>query len=144
MSSSFTPAPTYPSTFALWFQTNSGVVNSLTQVSESSWEFFDNDGNIHYSSGDLIANTQYRDTLTFDNGCYIFKVTDTDDDGIDFWANSDGSGMVRFREIGASWIKSFEGDFGRFIHHEFRIEDAISHSEFNDINNINIFPTSSK
>ena len=48
--------------------------------------------------------------------------------------------MVRFREIGASWIKSFEGDFGRFIHHEFRIEDAISHSEFNDINNINIFP----
>lgn len=140
MSSSFTPAPTYPNTFALWFQTNSGVVNSLTQVSESSWEFFDNDGNILYSSGDLIANTQYRDTLTFDNGCYIFKVTDTDDDGIDFWANSDGSGMARFREIGASWIKSFEGDFGRFIHHEFRIEDAISNSESNVINNINIFP----
>ena len=140
MSSSFEPAPIYPNTFALWFQTNSGVVNSLTQVSESSWEFFDNDGNIHYSSGDLIANTQYRDTLTFDNGCYIFKVTDTDDDGIDFWANSDGSGMARFREIGASWIKSFEGDFGRFIHHEFRIEDALSNSEVNNINNISLFP----
>ena len=43
------------------------------------------------------------------------------DDGIDFWANNDGSGMIRFREIGGSWIKSFEGDFGRSIHHQFKI-----------------------
>ena len=139
MSSNFESAPIYPSTFALWFQTNSGVTNTLTQISESSWEFFDNNQNSIYASGDLIANTQFRDTLTFNNGCYIFKVTDTDDDGIDFWANSDGSGMARFREIGATWIKSFEGDFGRFIHHEFRVEDALSNSEMDDIN-ITIFP----
>ena len=139
MSSSFESAPTYPNTFALWFQTNSGVVNSSTQVSESSWEFFDNNENSIYASGDLISNTQFRDTLTFDNGCYVFKITDTDDDGFDFWANNDGGGMARFREIGASWLKSFDGDFGRFIHHEFRVEDALSNSEINDIN-ITIFP----
>ena len=45
MSSSFDPAPVYPNTFALWFGTNSGVINTFTQISESSWEFFDNDGN---------------------------------------------------------------------------------------------------
>ena len=139
MNSSFESAPTYPNTFALWFQTNSGVVNSSTQVSESSWEFFDNNENSIYASGDLISNTQFRDTLTFDNGCYVFKITDTDDDGFDFWANNDGGGMARFREIGASWLKSFDGDFGRFIHHEFRVEDASSNSEINDIN-ITIFP----
>ena len=139
MSSSFESAPTYPNTFALWFQTNSGVVNSLTQVSESSWEFFDSNGNSIYSSGDLISNTQFRDTLTFNNGCYIFKVTDTDDDGFDFWANNDGGGMARFREIGASWLKSFDGDFGRFIHHEFRVEDALANSEINTLD-FTIFP----
>jgi len=139
MNSSFESAPIYPNTFALWFQTNSGVVNSSTQVSESSWEFFDNNENSIYASGDLISNTQFRDTLTFDNGCYVFKITDTDDDGFDFWANNDGGGMARFREIGASWLKYFDGDFGRFIHHEFRVEDALSNSEINDIN-ITIFP----
>ena len=139
MSSSFDPAPVYPNTFALWFGTNGGVINTFTQISESSWEFFDNDGTLVYSSGDLISNTQFRDTLTFNNGCYRFKVTDTDDDGLDYWANNDGSGMVRFREIGASWLKSFDGDFGRFIHHEFRIENALSISEVSDIN-ISIFP----
>ena len=139
LSSTFQPAPIYPNTFSLWFGTNSGVINSLTQISESSWKFFDNSGNLVYSSGDLIANTQFRDTLTFDKGCYVFKVTDTDDDGIDFWANNDGGGMVRFREIGASWLKSFEGDFGRFIHHEFRIEDPLSNSIINN-KNVVIFP----
>ena len=121
MSSSFEPAPNYPNTFAVWTQTNSGVINTFTQISETSWEFFDNNDNSVLSSGSLISNTQYRDTLVFNDGCYTFKVTDTDDDGIDFWANNDGSGMIRFREIGGSWIKSFEGDFGRSIHHQFKI-----------------------
>jgi hypothetical protein len=139
ISSTFESAPTYPNTFALWFQTNNGEVNPLTQISESSWEFFDNNGNSIYASGDLISNTQFRDTLVFNNGCYVFKVTDTDDDGLDFWANNDGGGMVRFREIEASWLKSFDGDFGRFIHHEFRVEDGLSNSEINDVD-IKIFP----
>jgi hypothetical protein len=139
MSSTFDPTPIYPNTFALWFQTNSGVINTFSQISESSWEFFDNDGNSISASGDLISNTQYRDTLTFPDGCYTFKVTDTDDDGLDFWANNDGGGMVRFRELGASWLKTFEGDFGRFIHHEFRTEDVLSNSEIKN-KNIKVYP----
>ena len=126
MSSTFEPAPTYPNTFALWVQTNSGVVNTFTQISENSWEFFDNQGTSILASGNLISNTQYRDTLIFNDGCYTFQVTDTDDDGIDFWGNSDGAGYLRFREIGASWFKTFEGDFGRFIHHQFRVATATS------------------
>ena len=45
------------------------------------------------------------------------QVTDVDDDGLDFWANNDGAGMIRFRDIGASWFKIFDCDFGSFIHH---------------------------
>ncbi len=134
MSSSFEPAPIYPNTFALWFQPNNGFIGFSSDIEPlTSWEIFDNNANLIYASGNLIANTQYRDTLTFNNGCYVLKVTDTDDDGIDFWANNDGSGMLRFREIGGVWLKSFEGDFGRSIYHEFKVEDGLSYSEINDI-----------
>lgn len=142
MSSIFESAPVYPGTFTLWFQTNNGVINSTSQISESSWEFFDNNGNSIYASGNLPPNTQFRDTLTFNNGCYIFKVTDTDDDGLDFWANNDGGGMTRFREIGGGWLKNFDGDFGRSIYHEFRVEETSSLSEKN--NSIQIFPNPAK
>ena len=70
---------------------------------------------------DLIVNSDYRDTLTFTKGCYTFVMNDTDEDGLDFWANNDGGGMVRFREIGASWLKSFDADFGTNIIHQFTI-----------------------
>ena len=71
MQSEFELVAEYPQSFALWFQTNGGVVNTFTQVSESSWEFFDENGVSVHSSGDLISNTQFRDTLTFSAGCIL-------------------------------------------------------------------------
>ena len=35
--------------------------------------------------------------------------------------------MARFRDLVSGWLKSFDGDFGRFIHHEFKVEDATPH-----------------
>ena len=122
--STFDPVPSYDNTFALWLQTNSGSIG-LNQ-SETSWDIYDRDNNLVYESaggGALTINSQYRDTLVFDDGCYTFLMNDTDDDGIDFWANNDGAGMARFRKLGASWIKIFEGDFGKFIHHEFQVNN---------------------
>jgi len=142
ISSDFDLTPKYPNTFALWFETNSGG----GFVSESSWEFIDNSNNtIVYQSpvGGLFTNTQYRDTLIFNEGCYSFIIRDSDDDGIDFWANNDGSGMARFREIGASWLKAFEGDFGRFMYHEFRIENEASSINDESIKNWIIYPNPS-
>jgi len=125
MQSEFELVAEYPESFALWFETNGGVVNTVTQVSESSWEFFDENGTSVHASSDLISNTQFRDTLTFLPGCYTFVVSDTDEDGLDFWANNDGTGMVRFREIGATWLKLFNADFGTNIVHQFIVADHI-------------------
>tara|TARA_B100000401_G_C52736754_1_gene686259 strand:+ start:692 stop:1105 length:414 start_codon:yes stop_codon:yes gene_type:complete len=58
---------------------------------------------------------------------------DSDEDGLDFWANNDGGGMVRFREIGASWLKAFNADFGSNIIHQFFIENS------QEITNENLF-----
>ena len=114
MRSPFDKVPEYPNTFTLWVGTNNAF--------ETSWEFINDQGVPVFSSGgNLAVNTQFRDTLTFNTGCYTFVMTDTDEDGLDFWANNDGSGMVRFREIGASWLKIFNSDFGTNIVHQFTV-----------------------
>ena len=143
MRSEFEIVPEYPQTFALWVGTNSGVINTLTQESETSWDFYDENGGIVFTSGSLISNTQYRDTLSFMPGCYTFVMEDSDEDGLDFWANNDGGGMVRFREIGASWLKSFNADFGTNIIHQFTIEESQSTNEALQ-NEWKVFPNPTK
>lgn len=144
MKSEFEYVPEYPETFALWVGTNSGVINTLTQESETSWDFYDKNGIPIFTSGSLISNTQYRDTLTFSPGCYTFIMEDTDEDGLDFWANSDGSGLVRFREIGASWLKSFNADFGTNIIHQFTVGGSQTLTEEENSSLWEIFPNPSK
>ena len=140
MQSEFEYVPEYPETFALWLGTNGGVINTFTQESETTWDFYNENGNIEFTSGSLYSNTQYRDTLTFTPGCYTFVVNDTDEDGLDFWANNDGGGMVRFREIGASWLKYFNADFGTGIVHQFTIGYAQTTTSVGQENNWDIYP----
>jgi len=120
MKSEFENVPEYPENFVLFVNTNSGSIGS-SQISETSWDFYNGNGNIEYSSGNLIVNSDYKDTLTFTKGCYTFVMNDTDEDGLEFWANSDGGGLVRIREIGASWLKAFDPDFGTNIIHQFTV-----------------------
>ena len=129
MQSAFDPVPDYPETFALWLATNDGVINTSTQVSESSWDFYNTDGTAVYSSGNLYADNQYIDTLTFSPGCYTFALEDTDEDGLKYWANNDGNGAVKFRKIAGQWLKSFNADFGTNIIHQFRVDQSVSINE---------------
>jgi hypothetical protein len=139
LSSSFTPPPQYPNVFTFWYQTNNGVIGS---ISETSWELNDNLGNMIYNGNNLMPNTQYKDTISLSNGCYVLDIYDVDHDGIDFWANNDGSGMLRFRRLQPyvdttatpwtyhNWFKTFEGDFGSYLHHEFIVaENPLSINE---------------
>jgi len=60
-------------------------------------------------------------------GCYTFEFQDSDDDGISFWANDDGSGFVRLRKVGGNWV-TFEPDFGKSIVHRFHFETNLVNS----------------
>ena len=64
-------------------------------------------------------NTTYRDTIELNQGCYRFNVYDSDDDGIDFWANNDGAGYVRLKKVAGGNFKVFESDFGKSISQAF-------------------------
>ena len=144
MQSEFDMVAEYPQTFALWVGTNSGVINTFTQESETTWDFYDVNGAVIYTSGSLLSNTQYRDTLSFSDGCYTFVMEDSDEDGLDFWANNDGGGIVRFREIGASWLKSFNADFGTNIVHQFTVGGMVNTSNNTSSLNWKIFPNPTK
>jgi len=85
--------------------------NSFPQ--ENYWKIYDIDGDEVASSGVLSANSNFRDTIDLPWGCYTFILEDLDKDGLNFWANDDGNGYLRFRRADANSIfKNFAGDFG--------------------------------
>ena len=144
MQSEFEQVPEYPENFVLFVNTNSGAIGS-SQISETSWDFYNENGNIEYSSGNLIVNSDYKDTLTFTKGCYTFVMNDTDEDGLDIdWLKGEGTGLVRFREIGASWLKAFNANFGTNIIHQFMVGGVQTTTSVEQNSTWEIYPNPTK
>jgi len=96
---------------------------------ETSYRVEDEAGNVLLQKlgGGLNSNAIYRDTLFDLNGCYRLYISDTDNDGISWWANNDGNGYIRVKQEGGSW-KEVATDFGAFIQYDFTV-GSISSSE---------------
>lgn len=138
LSTTFTPAPTYPRNFVTKYQTNSGSV--IGTLSETSWKVLDNQGNVIYNKGNLQTSTFYIDTLAFNAGsCYTFIIEDSDDDGMDFWNNSDGYGYLKFYSMWGDEFWSAEGDFGGFLQHEFMATNGVFIAE-EESTKLNVYP----
>jgi Concanavalin A-like lectin/glucanases superfamily/Peptide-N-glycosidase F, C terminal/Secretion system C-terminal sorting domain len=135
--SDFTISKVIPSDFYLLFKTNNAA-------SETKYELFDDVGNILYSRTNLTNNTIYRDTFNIGVGCYRFVVTDTDDDGIDFWANNDGAGYAFFRQIGGGNLHKIEGDFGGSIIFNFTVDFPLSYEDLHLETEYLIYPNPAK
>ena len=71
------------------------------------------------------AATIHRDTIALNSGCYTFHLKDSDDDGLSFFANNDGSGYCKLDRVSGFDFESFERDFGKEIIHRFRFETSI-------------------
>jgi hypothetical protein len=92
--------------------------NSFPQ--ENSWVLYDmNDNIIAQRTSFPTANTLYRDTLTLNQGCYRFKLSDNDGDGLSFFANSDGNGTAALDRVNGPDFRLFNPDFGKEIDHYF-------------------------
>ena len=122
-----------PSHFWIEFRTNSAA-------SESSYELLDDAGNQLLFRNGMTNNTTYRDTFQLGYGCYQFNIYDGGDDGIDFWANNDGTGFARFRQVGAGVVKTFEGDFGGSLQYNFTIDFPLSYEELYDTYVVELYP----
>ena len=110
----------YPNSFAMWFKTNSFP-------NESSYEIRDNQDELIFSKSGMEANTLYKDTFNLSPGCYKIRILDTggnsnfNEDGLSWWANDDGAGYARLREVPGGFFKYYQADFGTEITDYFRV-----------------------
>ena len=93
---------------------------------ETSVKITDDWGQVIYSRNALGNNQLYRDTVRLGTGCHKLSVKDSDDDGISFWANSDGSGFVRILKVGGGYNKILQGDHGDGIDFNFTVNHQLS------------------
>ncbi len=133
LQTNFTIPEVMPSNIIIEFKTN-------LYPGENSYKLTDEQGNVIVSRSGMSANTTYKDTVELPMGCYNYQVLDLDDDGIAFWANNDGNGYTRFKEVGGLIVKSFNGDFGNDINFNFTVNFPLSYEEINDIPELNIYP----
>ena len=132
----------YPSSFAMWFKTNS-------YPNESSYEIRNNENELIFSKTGMEANTLYKDTFNLAPGCYKIQILDTggnqysNEDGLSWWANDDGSGYARLREVPGGFFKYYQADFGTELTDYFRVGNYfMSNTEIEDIL-FDIFPNPS-
>jgi hypothetical protein len=107
MTSSFVPTIMLPENLELHLRTNN-------KPAETSWALYDAYGELlDQSDAAMTANTIYRDTFNLLPGCYVLRLTDSGKNGLAFWANDDGTGYARIRNLdNGQFIYQFRPDFG--------------------------------
>lgn len=142
--STFTHVRSYPSKFVVFFKTNNA---SFGGNNETSWEIRNAAGEIVESRTNNTNNTTYKDTITLETGCYTFKMTDANCDGISWWAYqyynpNPGAGIIRFsRAESAGTLRNFIGDFGCEFEERFTVGYTLNiDEEIEDEGSILIYP----
>ena len=120
--SSYELPPVIPATFVIHFKTN------LT-ANQNSYEIISKDGIQIFEKSNFDPTTLYVDTITLYNDCYDFYLHDSGDNGISFWANSEGHGYLRFYNLEGDEIHRFNGDFGNQIYHSFYTDLYLGNSD---------------
>ncbi len=97
---------TLPYSFIIQTKTNAAAV-------DNAYTLTDVDGNVLYHRENMTNNTLYRDTVTLQHGCYTFRFTDSNQDGLSFFANTaQGTGYLRLVSTLGKTIYTFNPDFG--------------------------------
>ena len=111
---------------------------------DNAYTITDDQGNVIFSKGGLIADTLYRDTLELANGCYTFRLTDSGEDGLFFWFfDYYGSGYARIRNAdNGSFIKNFGADFGSELYQQFTVGYYLNTEELPQVSaaTMNVYP----
>ncbi len=106
----------YPDNFILYYKTNN-------RPQENALYVRDFNGNTVFSRTTFTAGTIYRDTLELAPGCYELEFTDSGEDGLSYWADTDaGVGFFRFRSLTNQALRNFEPEFGHRIYTAFGIQ----------------------
>lgn len=133
----FTYVPVMPPKFVIEFKTNNYPY-------QNSYTLTDVAGNEVWARSNLTANTTYKDTLELSDGCYIFRLTDTGENGLTWWANTaQGSGSIRFRSATSPVVlKNFNADFGGEVYMQFTVglTSQVDDYIFTKVPVMNVYP----
>ena len=132
----FESPPTYPADLFFWTITNNAA-------HENELYLKDEQGNVLLSRTDFQNATQYRDTVSLLPGCYTLEFTDSDQDGLSFFANNDGAGSLRIRQVGGGVLEQFDSDFGDKIVHHFTVGYTLSEEEKYNSVSVSAYPNPS-
>jgi hypothetical protein len=136
----FTYPPVMPATFVVEFKTNNNWY-------ENGYEIRNSAGVVVLTRNGLAANTFYRDTITLPFDCYEFRLWDTGEDGLSWWANpAQGNGLIRFKSsISAVILKNFGTDCGGGIFYQFTVgmTNTIEDNPVAETNQLNVYPNPS-
>lgn len=113
----FNAVPRHDSTLIVYLMTNN-------QPAQTGYTLENGNGAVirQRALGSLAANTVYRDTAVLAKGRYRFTITDSADNGLEFWANPRGGrGKLRLLNGNGEMIKDVESDFGSFVQYDFEV-----------------------
>jgi hypothetical protein len=141
MTSSFTIPPTYDNMLQFHFHTNH-MAHSL------SWKVEDQSGNLVFQNGELENNTLYTDTLKLSKGCYRLTISNSEGEGLSYWANmppygNGTAGYAKILDMEGKIVKSFQGDFGSNIAQSFTIGMTIDVPDLHPEGYVKVFPNPS-
>jgi hypothetical protein len=126
--------PKYNNSFVIWTRTNSAP-------EDNAYTIQDVNGKVWFSRTDFAKNTLYRDTITLPHGCYTFRFTDANQDGLSFFANPGaGNGTLRIFTTDGKVLKTFNPDFGGEILYDFSVEYGMSINEKLPAATIDVYP----
>ncbi|MEZ5015196.1 MAG: peptide-N-glycosidase F-related protein [Chitinophagales bacterium] len=101
---------------------------------------YNENGDIVFSRTTFTDNTVYKDTLTLEDGCYSIYLWDYGEDGLSWWANTDGSGYFRLRDMDGTFLKVFDPDFGGLIYQEFTVGNYTPVADIQRDNIFSVYP----
>jgi len=128
---------TLPYSFIIQTKTNSSA-------SENAYTLTDQDGAIVYQRNNMANNTLYRDTVKLQHGCYTFRFTDSNQDGLYFFANTaQGTGSLRLTTTAGKNIIMFNPDFGAEVLMNFNVGYGLGIEPQSYPQNIDVFPNPS-
>ena len=139
MQTNIKTVPEYPSSFVIWFKTNS-------QASQNTLIIEDNQGNAVFTKSNYANNTLYKDTITLPFGYYRLKLKDSGGNGIRFWANlppygNETAGYLWIKKTTNGFIKNFQADFGREIAQSFTVGFLLGEEKsFEPKNMVSVYP----
>jgi hypothetical protein len=115
---------TMPSSFVLHIESN-----DLGRAADNAYAITDGCGAVLFERAVFEDSTTYNDTITLDEGCYEFRLTDKMEDGMirhwwNYYDNPDEvgiNGRIEFRSLDGEVLRPFYFDFGQEILYRFKV-----------------------